>query len=232
MLSIIIPTLNEQNYLPYLLASLSRQTFQDFEVIVADADSKDRTREIAKNFGCRIIKGGLPGSGRNNGAKAAKNEWLLFLDADVILPPYFLERAMKEIKKRNLKAASCNIKPLSDKKIDKFLHNTVNLYFKGTERFWPHAPGFCIFVKKEIHQKINGFDEKIKLAEDHDYIMRASKIAPFRYLKSVKIPVSVRRLEKDGRFKIALKYALAEAHLIFLGPITSNIFNYKFDQFN
>jgi len=231
MLSIIIPTLNEERYLPLLLSSLSSQTFQNFEIIVADANSLDKTREIAISAGCHVIKGGMPGKGRNNGAAFARGEWLLFLDADVILPPGFLKAVMNEIQEKELDVASCPIEPLNGSKVDKLLHGIVNLYFKATQTFWPHAPGFCIFVNKEIHNSINGFDEEIQLAEDHDYVLRASKIARFALLKNARIPVSVRRLEKDGRFNIGLKYFLAEAHLIFLGPIKSNIFNYKFGNF-
>lgn len=231
MLSIIIPTLSEEKYLPLLLNSLSGQTFQDFEVVVADANSQDKTREIAASFGCHVIQGGMPGKGRNNGAAFASGEWLLFLDADVILPPGFLKAAMHEIRQKKLDVASCPIEPMTGNKVDRFLHVIVNLYFKATQTFWPHAPGFCIFAKKEIHNSINGFDEKIQLAEDHDYVLRASRIARFALLKNTRIPVSVRRLEKDGRFNIGIKFFLAEAHLIFLGPIRSNIFNYKFGHF-
>jgi len=123
------------------------------------------------------------------------------------------------------------VEPINPKRVDKVLHSVVNFYFKATQSFWPHAPGFCIYVKKSVHQSINGFDEKITLAEDHDYVLRASRIARFAYIKKVKIPVSVRRLEKDGRFMTSLKYLLPEFHLIFFGPIKSNIFNYKFGHF-
>ena len=231
MLSIIIPTFNEEKFLPHLLKSLKEQTFKDFEIIVADNNSTDATRSIALKSGAKVINGGLPACGRNNGAKVARGEWLLFLDADVILPPVFLEKAMTEIQEQNFSAASCSVKPLSRRKIDKFLHGVVNLYFQMTKKIFPHAPGFCIFAKKEAHQLIGGFNEKIKLAEDHNYILRISKIAKFDFLKSVKIPVSVRRLDKDGRFNIAAKYLAVEIHLILLGPIYSNIFNYKFGHF-
>ena len=231
MLSIVIPTLNEEKFLPHLLKSLKEQTFKDFEIIVADNNSTDATRLIALKNGAKVVEGGLPARGRNNGAKVARGEWLLFLDADVILPPNFLEKAIKEIRESNLDCASCLIKPLSTRKIDKFLHGVVNLYFRVTKKNFSHAPGFCIFAKKEVHQLVRGFDEKIKLAEDHDYVFRISKIAKFDFLKSVRIPVSVRRLNKDGRFNIATKYLAVEMHLIFLGPIYSNIFNYKFGHF-
>src|SRR5690242_14030921 len=86
MLSIIIPTYNEEEYLPRLLASIRSQRFEGYEIIVADNKSTDRTREIAARFGAKIVDGGMPGPGRNLGARAAQGDLLLFLDADVILP--------------------------------------------------------------------------------------------------------------------------------------------------
>ena len=65
MLSVIIPTFNEEKYLPRLLDSLARQTYTDYETIVADADSTDATRAIASQHGCRIVPGGRPAEGRN-----------------------------------------------------------------------------------------------------------------------------------------------------------------------
>jgi glycosyltransferase involved in cell wall biosynthesis len=232
MLSIIIPTFNEERFLPYLLKSLKEQTFNDFEVIVADNNSTDATRSIALKSGARVVKGGLPARGRNNGAKVAKGEWLLFLDADVILPRDFLERTMAEIQKHDFSVATCLIDPLSDRRIDRFLYGAVNLYFRTTKKFSPHAPGFCIFCKKEAHESVGGFDEKIKLAEDHDYVFRLSRVCEFGLLRDIRIPVSVRRLDKDGRFTISIKYVACEAHLFFLGPIYSDIFNYKFGNFS
>ena len=51
MLSIIIPTYNEEEYLPKLLNCIKNQTHKDYEIIVADANSKDKTRQIAKKYG-------------------------------------------------------------------------------------------------------------------------------------------------------------------------------------
>src|ERR1035438_5499991 len=133
MLSIIIPTVNEERFLPYLLKSLKEQTFNDFEVIVADSNSTDATRSIALKSGARVVKGGLPARGRNNGAKVARGEWLLFLDDDVILPRDFLERTMAEIQKHDFSVATCLIDPLSDRRIDRFLHGVGNLDFRSEE---------------------------------------------------------------------------------------------------
>ena len=102
MLSIIIPTLNEEKYLPLLLKEIKKQNSADYEIIVADAGSEDKTIEIAKNYGCKIIPGGLPARGRNEGAKIAQGDIFLFMDADnIFLPPEFLKNLLEEFKKEN-----------------------------------------------------------------------------------------------------------------------------------
>ncbi|NTW14536.1 MAG: glycosyltransferase [Candidatus Moranbacteria bacterium] len=231
LLSIIIPTFNEEKTLPRLLESLSRQTFRDFEIIVADNHSTDATRTIAGKAGVRVVDGGSPAQGRNNGAKAAAGEWLLFLDADTCLPSDFLEKATGELTGSDLSVASCLLDPLSDRKIDKIMHGAVNFYFRETEDFFPHATGSCIFAKREAHRSVGGYDERVRFAEDQDYVMRLSRSEEFGFLRSVRIPVSVRRLDKDGRLRVSVKYIAAEAHLIFIGPIYTDIFRYRFGNF-
>ena len=229
MLSIIIPAYNEEEYLPFLLRSIQGQTYKDYEVIVADAASTDTTREVAASFGARVVAGGKVAVGRNNGAAVAKGENLLFLDADVVLPdPWFLQITIAEFEKRGLGAAACKIDPLSDKKIDKVFHEVFNYFMLVTQATVPHAPGSCIFVKKSVHEKLHGFDPEITLAEDHDYVNRAGKIAKFGVLKTSKIPVSVRRFDRDGRLNIMIKYLLCELHLRTRGKVTSDIFKYTF----
>ena len=105
ILSIVIPTKNEEKYLPELLQSIRRQNFpaSEYEIIVADNKSKDRTKEIAKQYNCRITKGGLPGPGRNFGAREAKGEILLFLDSDTrLLTKNFLKKSIAEFKKKGI----------------------------------------------------------------------------------------------------------------------------------
>jgi len=134
MLSIVIPTLNEEKFLPRLLNSIKEQGFSDYEIIVADAESKDETTEIAKSFGCKIVKGGLPAKGRNEGAKRAKGDLFLFLDADIIfLSPKFLENLLKEFERRNLDVASFSIFP--ENKIDRALYGVYNFWVKLTQNF-------------------------------------------------------------------------------------------------
>ena len=226
-LSIIIPTLEEEKYLPLLLQSIKEQKFSGkYEIVIADAGSQDKTVEIATNYGCKIIKGGLPAKGRNEGAKIAKGELILFVDADAILPKDSLDGFILEFERRNLDTAGFLLQPCGNDKWFRLLYNVFyNLPVVLLERILPHSVG-TMLVKKDFFQKIGGFDEKIILAEDHIYCRKASRYGKFGIIKSYKIYHSQRRLERDGIIKTYLKYLLGEAHLIFEGPIRSDIFQY------
>lgn len=227
-LSIIIPTYNEEKYLPGLFETIRQQTFRDYEIIVADNNSLDQTRAIAHQYGAKVVLGGLPAVARNKGAAAANGEFFLFLDADVLLPhPRFIEQNLAYFIEKNLGLAAGLPAALSTKKIDLIFHAIYNVWIKLLKKIFPHAGGFCILVRREVHQKINGFNEAICLAEDHDYAYRASRVANFGLLP-VKIFMSVRRFERDGRFNIACKYAVCELYLLAGGKVNKNIFKYGF----
>lgn len=228
MISIIIPTYNEEIYLPRLLNSIKAQSFKDYEVIVTDGNSTDKTAGIAKKYGCKVVKSkGLPGIGRNNGTKIAKGSIFVFIDADSIISRNFLKDSLKEIEERGLDAASVKIWPQSDKLIDKAFLSIFNFWITLTQNFYPHAIGACIFCKKWLHKKINGFDGKIVVAEDMDYARRCSKYGKFGILRKVKLDFSMRRYDHYGRFNVAYKVFLGEFYRVFFGEIKKDIFKYK-----
>lgn len=228
MLSIVIPTYNEEKQLAALLETIKSQSFSTYEVIVADNNSTDATVEIARQYGAVITDGGLPGKGRNYGAAVASGQFILFLDADVRLAPNFLRDIVLEFNDKGYGVATCKIAPISERPIDKFMHGCYNWLIVLTARFRPFAPGFCILARREVHDVIKGFDEKIMLGEDSDYVQRASRITKFGILESQRINVSVRRFDRDGRFNVALKYILSGIYVCLFGNIKSNIFNYTF----
>jgi len=234
MLSIIIPSLNEERYLPLLLESIKTQKFSDYEIILADAGSTDKTLEIAKRYNCKIIAGGLPAKGRNEGAKIAKGDIVFFCDADVVLPEDFFEKVLLEFKVRQLELGSFCIMPLPKNIITTAVLNICYNYpVMLFEKILPHA-ATGILVKKDLFGKSGGFDEDIKLSEDHSLVRYVQKKFKARVgiIKSVKIFVSDRRFKTDGWFTIGLKYFLCELHLIFIGPVKSDIFKYKFGHYN
>lgn len=233
MLSIIIPTLNEEKYIGLLLESIKKQGFDDYEIIVADAGSNDKTVEIAKKDGCRVAPGGLPAKGRNEGAKIAKGEMLFFLDADAILPNDFFKKALPEFNERNLEIASFCLIPLPKSRISSFF---LNFFYNHPiimlENILPHA-AMGIFIKKELFERMGGFDEDIKLAEDHYLARRAKESlkAKFGIVRSTRIFFSDRRFKKDGWIRTGIKYIFCEIYMIFYGPAKSDAFKYKFGHY-
>ena len=193
--SIIIPTYNEEDYLPVLLDSIKEQDFNDYEVIVADANSKDRTREIAEEYGCTVVDGGLPAVGRNNGAKVAKGEILLFLDSDLQLTEDYLAKVLYEFRMENLGIAITQMLPMSNKIEDKLYHDFANYFMIGVENIKPHGAGcYGIIAKRELHEKCGGFDESLTFGEDTDYIERLAEKERFKVLRNAKIGVSGNRM--------------------------------------
>jgi glycosyltransferase involved in cell wall biosynthesis len=231
MLSIIIPTLNEENYLPFLLKSLRKQKLDaEFEIIVSDAGSEDKTINIAKSFGCKVIFGGFPAKGKNEGAKEAKGDLILFLDADTFLTENSLEKLLKEFKEKKLDIASFLLS--SFHKFHNFSYKILfNFPSLITEKFLPQAMN-AILAKKELHQKIEGFNEEVKIGEELDYLRRGIKFGKFGVLRSAKIFASPRRFEKDGWFTTWLKYFLCQLHMIFFGPVKSDILKYRFNHYS
>jgi glycosyltransferase involved in cell wall biosynthesis len=232
-ISIVIPAKNEEQYLPNLLKSIQEQTLQEKEIIVADAHSRDRTREVAAQFGARVVEGGMPGPGRNLGAKVATGEFIVFFDADIVLPgKTFLQDCLQEFEQRGLDVATCRIQALDGDSLDWVMHGAYNLYTLATEHVLPHAVGFCLFAKRSVHEAINGFDEQVVFAEDHDYARRADKMG-FRFgiLRGPKIPVSTRRLHKEGRVHTAVKYIYTELYMVTRGSMKRMPFKYDWGKF-
>jgi glycosyltransferase involved in cell wall biosynthesis len=232
MLSIIIPTLNEEKFLPLLLKTIEKQEFKDYELIVADNNSKDKTREIARKFGCRITSGGLPAKGRNQGAKTAKGDLFLFIDADMVMSDGFLKKSVAEFKKRKLAIASYALVPQTKNALVK---NAFNVFYNWpitlSQKFSPWG-AMAIMVRKDVFEKVGGFDEDIRLAEDHHFVKMAAKHGKFGIISSVKAFMTLRRFEKDGYLRTGVKYLLCGAHMLLKGPVKSDIIKYEFDHYS
>jgi len=228
-LSIIIPTYNEEEYLPLLLKSIAAQDFADYEVIIADAGSEDRTREIAREAGCRIVEGGMPGVGRNRGATAAQGDYLLFLDSDVCLTEGYLRSSLEEFTIEKLGIAITQISPLSDSRLDKMAHDFANFFMRRVESLKPHGAGcYGILTLKKLHEEVEGFDEDLDFGEDTDYIERVAEISTFKVLRRPRLLVSTRRVEEEGMKRVAYKYAKSTLYQFTGRKITAEKLNYTF----
>ncbi len=189
MVSIIIVTFYGEKFIEKLLDSISKQTYQDFEVIVIDNNSKDKTLEIIKdktkdlsfslkllalneNFGYTIAV--------NKGIKEASGEFILILNQDVYLSNSFLENALKGFYDKNTGFVSGKILRFDKKTIDstgQFLslslypierdYNKIDSKYIKREKTIFSVCGAVAFYKKEMLEKIRIDDEYF----DEDYFM-------------------------------------------------------------
>lgn len=237
MLSIIIPTFNEKKSLSLLLDSIKRQNFVDYEIIVSDAGSGDGTLDFIKEQKLKAVftnsSDFFPAKQRNEGAKEARGDPLLFLDSDCILQKSdFLKKTLAEFSERKLDVAGFKLYPYGKKKFFRFLYDLFYnwypaLFFKN---LLPHASN-AVLVKREVHLKLKGFDEGIRIAEDHAYAREAAKIGRFDILYNSSLYALTKRFECDGWIKTSFKYLLCELHMILRGPVKSDFFRYKFGHF-
>jgi glycosyltransferase involved in cell wall biosynthesis len=230
MLSVVIPTFNEEKYLPCLLHALRQQTYPPYEIIIADAHSSDRTRTAALRHSCRVVPGGRPAQGRNAGARGARGDYLLFLDADVTVGPTFLQDLMHQVRHHRLAVASGFITPESNRPIDNLMVLVSNLYHYAMQRISPHASGFYIIVRKSLHDQIGGFNERLFLTEDHDYVVRAARHGKFKYLRFPQVTFSVRRFNKEGRARLVWKFFVLEIYRMFK-EVRRELVRYEFGKF-
>ena len=231
-LSIVVPAYNEEKYIGRLLESIKKQEGVNFEVIVADNNSKDKTREIVKKFGYKVVKGGMPAKARNNGARAAKGKYILFVDADSILTEGFVLKLVSKMKRKKLGIISGFFKSDSHKISHKIYYFLGASYMYISSFFNPCGGGFYICVSKKIHDNIKGFDEKLKISEDHDYIQRASKFGKFSFLLNPTIISSSRRVDKEGVIGLTLKYIFSEFNRSIGRKPYKHWFKYEFGNFN
>jgi glycosyltransferase involved in cell wall biosynthesis len=142
------------------------------KIVLADAQSTDRTVAIAREFGDRlsicVIEGGLPSVGRNNGARCAASRYILFVDADIELAePTLLRRAMDRIKKKSLDCITTDLLCRDGVLLDRLLYGCNNLVQRLSRFHRPFATGMFMLIAKERFDAIGGFDEQALYAEDY-----------------------------------------------------------------
>jgi len=170
MVSIIIPTKNSANTLEYVLSSIMKQSFKDFEIIVVDNYSVDNTREIAKRYGARVyLVHGERSAQKNYGAKIAKGKYLYFIDSDFYLHPKVLEECIDIVSKGFDAVIVLNI---SNPRVS--IWSRIR-YFERLSYYMSNIYEAARFIKKDLFMKVGGFDEKLYANEDYDLHLRLLK---------------------------------------------------------
>jgi glycosyltransferase involved in cell wall biosynthesis len=202
MFSIVIPCKNEERFIGKALQSIRRQSIvtSSTPVYIADARSTDCTLEVINlfhpNLNIRIIPGGLPPTGRNNGAGLCSTKYILFMDADIELGnPYTLERVLNTAEKNKLELVIPQIliaKPnLLDKVFEAFYYLAAKSKLLGA-----FGTGMFLFIKAETFQRLGGFNEHLPLGDDWEL---SNQVDPARFaLADAFVYTSNRRFISQG----------------------------------
>src|ERR1700722_8148400 len=174
-LTIVIPAKNEAKLIPRLLTSLTNQDYSKMSstsVLVADANSTDGTAEVVGSFADRlnvkVIRGGMPSVGRNQGAAQADTPYLLFLDADIELADRSLVRRCMELAQRKqLHCVTTNIVCSEGSWIDKLFYAGNNIFQYLSYLHRPFATGMFMLFDRKKFWELGGFHEQILFAEDY-----------------------------------------------------------------
>ena len=168
--SIIIPTYNSERTLETCLKSIKNQTYPNIEIIIVDNCSTDKTVEIAKKYNAKIfLLKALRSPARNYGAKKAKGEYLLFIDSDMELTPYVVEQCIKKALTKNIDAIMIPEIRVGEGYWAKCRALERILYIGN-----PLIEAVR-FIRKEIFQKVGGYDPELEAGEDYDLHARIEK---------------------------------------------------------
>jgi glycosyltransferase involved in cell wall biosynthesis len=204
-LSVIVPAYNEANYIHKMLISLKKQAFKDFEIIVKDGESLDRTVELAKKVADKIVSSRdiSVSDARNQGAKYADGDILVFVDADTVLPPNMLQRVADLMENENIVGGSCRKIPGNRNVLDRIVYEFVNISTHLSVYLnLGGAHGNCLFIRKDIFKKIGGFNPRIQIAEEQELVRKAMKFGKFVFLLDHYVVEHPRRIQKWGRLKL------------------------------
>lgn len=247
--SIVIPVYNRPKEVEELLESLCQQTFKDFEVIVVEDGSTEKSDMICEKYKDQLdIKyyfkpNSGPGPSRNYGAEHSQGDYLIILDSDVIVPEGYLSFLQNELDHKPCEAFGGPDRAYeSFTSIQKAINYSMTSFFttggirggkQKMDKFYPRS--FNMGIRRDVFQNVGGF-APIRYGEDIDLSTRLfkagydCKLFPDAYVyhkRRVKFSSFFRQVKHSGEARVMLKRKYPETfklvHLLPAAFVIGNI---------
>lgn len=211
-ISLIIPTLREEEYLEKTLANLKNISLPH-EIIITDGGSKDRTLEIARKYTDKVTVWNKErrqtfGEAKNAGVALATGEFLVFIDADVLIPSpqHFFEELLGVFRANtNVLATTVPLRPFIENTslVDAFFSAPLNWFYIISNNVFHsgNASGEFQMVRRSTFEKIGGFSEHLAAGEDNELFQRIAKHGRTMSYAKLCVRHSLRRAHKWGWLK-------------------------------
>lgn len=203
MISVIIPTFNEEENIAQCLVSLSHQDIPrtDYEIIVVDGGSKDSTCEIAKKYADKVFTqtSKKVGGARNDGVREAKGDIVATTDADCILPPHWIKNLAEDFKDPKVVQVYGPVYPIEEGIGNGFsllLANTFARIGYYSKTFY-YTLGCNTAFRKAAFIKA-GMYRCIDAGDDLEIAMRMKDEGKIFFDNRLKVGFSMRRYQKFG----------------------------------
>ncbi len=233
MISIIIPTLNEEKIIEKTLKDLQSRLTLSHELIVSDGKSSDRTVVIVKEFTNKVIEysgaeGQTIAQARNEGAKIATGDFLVFMDADCTIrnPDEFFSAALARFEKNEKLVgltASLRVLPEFETRADRFVFGLLNYNIRIMNNVFHvgEAAGEFQMIRRKAFEAVHGFREDLIASEDMDLFFRLSKIGQTMSDASLTVFHTGRRAHTVGWLRLLSTWILNTVSMVVFGKAVS-----------
>ncbi len=199
IISIIIPTYNEEECIGKLIRYLKSHTPNNVQIIVSDGGSTDNTIKIATGEGAMVVSGKNRGRAAqmNFGASFASGSILYFIHADCLPPESFYNKIIQSIREGSV------LGRFQTRFDSKSILLKINSFFTRFDWFMCYGGDQTFFIKEPVFKKLNGFKEDMLIMEDYEIVRRARTHYRYTVLKG-EVLVSARKYKNNSWIKIQL----------------------------
>ncbi|MBD2103235.1 glycosyltransferase family A protein [Leptolyngbya sp. FACHB-261] len=217
VISVIVPAYNAEGTILETIRSVQQQTFTDFELIVVDDGSRDRTLKVLETIEDERLKvfsyeNAGAAIARNRGMVQAKGEFIAFLDADDLWTPDKLEAQLRALQQHPEAGVAYSWTEFVDKD-GKFLYAQKPVHFEGNVYAQLLLRNFFVcgsipLIRKAAIDSVGEFDPALKLAHDRDYWQRLAAQWPFVLVPQYQIQYRQSSSSLSANLDFREKYSL------------------------